>query len=348
MAVFLGIDGGGTRTTAWLADESGKVLARAVAGPSNPLKVGVEACQRELLRAARAAVTPVYDRRLARRGTKPNRKLRRKGQRLSELRLDVVALGLAGTDRKPLYRALLSWLRKSIPARHHLLTSDAAIALRAAVGNSPGVVVISGTGSIAYARDERGRVERAGGWGTLYDDAGSGYDLGRRAVAAALRAFDGRGPRTNLLASVRASLGLKDITQVVLKPLAPNAMAALFPLVVKAADRRDRVAKDLCTQAGRDLAELALALIRRLRWRHGVVPVVCAGGVFRSSAGIRRSFSSSLRRGAPHARVMLLTREPVEGALALAREKFEAARAAISAPRSQAARASAQERSRRR
>jgi N-acetylglucosamine kinase-like BadF-type ATPase len=298
--MILGIDGGGTRTTAWLADERGKVLAKATAGPSNPLKVGFEACQREILRAARAAMRKV-------RGP-----------------IHVVAAGVAGSRRKPVHRRLLLWLRRNIPARHHLLTSDAAIALGAALGNSPGIIVISGTGSIAYARDERGRVLRAGGWGTLYDDAGSGYDLGRRAIAAALRDFDGRGPRTQLLAGVRAALGLKDITQVVWKPLAPHEIAALFPVVVEAAGRGDRAARSLCAQAGRDLADLVLALVRRLGWNRRVVPVVCAGGVFRSSAALRRSFGSSLRRGAPPATVLLLPTEPVAGALALAREKFPA------------------------
>lgn len=305
MAYFLGIDGGGTRTTAWLADERERVLARATSGPSNPLKVGFDACQLEILRAARAAVGA--------------------GLRPAPTRLDAVVLGLAGTDRPPVHRKLLAWLRRNIPARHHLLTSDAAIALRAAIGASPGIIVISGTGSIAFARNDRGRVLRSGGWGTLYDDAGSGYDLGRRAIAAALFDYDGRGPRTQLLARIRTALELDDITQVVLQPLTPQEIAALFPLVLEAARRRDYAAQRLCAQAGRDLAELALALIRRLGWSRRIVPVVCAGGVFRSSPAIRRSFSSQLRRSAPNARTLLLRRPPVEGALALARDLARAA-----------------------
>lgn len=315
MAYFLGMDGGGTRTTAWLADERQRVLGRATAGPSNPLKVGFAACQREILRAAKAAmrrsvvpgVVPGFSPASARAALKGG-----------ATALDAVVLGLAGTDRPPVHNRLLRWLKKAIPARHHLLTSDAAIALRAGIGVSPGIIVISGTGSIAHARDERGRVLRSGGWGTLYDDAGSGYDLGRRAIAAALFDYDGRGPRTQLLARISTALRLKDITQVILKPLTPQQIAALFPLVLEAARRRDFVAGRLCTQAGQDLAELALALIRHLGWSRRTVPVVCAGGVFRSSPAIRRNFSLHLRRGAPHARPLLLRHPPVEGALALA------------------------------
>ncbi len=323
MNMLLGIDGGGTRTTAWIADERGDVLGRATAGPSNPLKVGFEACQREILRAAREAMRAAVAAGSSRHGSNVAARLSRqpKAKRGGvKPPPQAVVLGLAGTDRPPIHKKLEAWLRKAIPARKHLLTSDAAIALRAAIGDSPGIIVISGTGSIAFAQDERGQVLRSGGWGTLYDDAGSGYDLGRRAIMAALQDQDGRGPHTQLLERISKTLELKDISEVVLKALEPHAIAALFPLVIEAAESLDLVAERLCAQAGRDLAELALALARRLNWTKRIVPVVCAGGVFKASAAIRHSFSGALRRGAPLARVMLLEAEPVEGALALARQ----------------------------
>lgn len=297
MSYLLGMDGGGTRTTAWLADERGRVVGRAEAGPSNPLKVGFESSQRELRRAARLAKrrAPVND------------------------GLEAVCVGLAGVDRPQVHGPLLAWLRKAIPARHHLLTSDAAIALQAAVGDSPGIMVISGTGSIGYGRDERGHVFRSGGWGTTFDDLGSGYDLGRKAIAAALRAFDGRGPRTRLESKICRALHLPDIAQVILRPLAPHQIAALFPLVLGAARAGDGVARELCDDAGRDLADIALALVDRFGWRGRRVPVACSGGVFASSLRIRRRFARHLRRHAPRARVVVLRRPAVEGALALAR-----------------------------
>ncbi len=299
MRYFLGMDGGGTRTTAWLTDERGRVLVRASAGPSNPLKVGREAARREVLLAARRAL---------------------KQAGLRRARLEAVSVGLAGVDRPSVHSRMLAWLRRSIPARSHLLTSDAAIALEAALGRSPGIVVISGTGSIAYGRDERGRVLRSGGWGTPFDDVGSGYDLGHRAIAAALRAADGRGPRTRLAQKLCRALRLRDITQVVLRRLSPQRVAALFPRVLEAAEEGDRVARKLCDQAGSDLAALALALLRRFGWRWRPTRVVSAGGVFQSSSRVRRAFARRLRRQAPQARVSLLRRAPVEGALALARQ----------------------------
>ncbi len=296
------MDGGGTRTTAWLADEERNILARAVAGPSNPLKVGFDAAQRELLRAARQAL---------------------RAARLKNQPLEAVVVGLAGVDRPRVHARIEKWVRKSLAARRYLLTSDAAIALHAAVGSAPGIIVISGTGSIAYARDPArrdGGVLRSGGWGVPFDDTGSGYDLGRKAIVAALRDYDGRGPRTQLTAKVCRALAIPDITQIILKPLNPQQIAALFPLVLEAARRRDFVASRLCEEAGRDLADLAVALVERLGWRRRIVPVVCAGGVLRASLAIRRSFGRRLRRAAPNARVLLLRHPPVEGALAMARE----------------------------
>jgi N-acetylglucosamine kinase-like BadF-type ATPase len=181
------------------------------------------------------------------------------------------------------------------------------------------MIVVSGTGSIAYARNHRGETLRAGGWGASFDDLGSGYDLGRKAIMAALRDFDGRGEHTVLTSRICRTLHLSDITQIVLKKLDTKQVAALFPLVAEAAHQGDQVARRLCVQAGGDLAQLALALARRLG-RRGVLHVVCAGGVFRSSPTLRRSFARCLRQRLPSARVRLLQREPVEGALAMARK----------------------------
>lgn len=310
MPYFLGIDGGGTRTTAWLADDRKHILGRAVAGPANPLKVGFEACEREIAVAARGAVVAA--------GLSRQRGGRKSGG--IKPPLHAVVVGLAGVDRPPVHRRVLAWLRRAVPARFHLLTSDAAIALRAAIGDSPGVIVISGTGSITFGRNDRNHVLRSGGWGTLYDDAGSGYDLGRKAIVAALRDFDGRGAYTQLARRICQVLKLNDITQVILRALTPQEIAGLFPLVLEAARRQDLVARHLLDDAGRDLADLALALLKRFGWQRRVVPVVCAGGVFRASARVRRSFARHLRRAAPHAKVLLLRHPPVEGALALARD----------------------------
>jgi N-acetylglucosamine kinase-like BadF-type ATPase len=294
----LGIDGGGTRTTALLADERGRILGRGLAGPSNPVAVGLATARREILAAARQALD----------GFRPP----------GRPRLKAVCLGLAGADRLKISRPIAAWLRKRLPAAIHLVTTDAVLALEVAVGAGPGIVVIAGTGSIACARDAQGWLLRAGGWGSAFDDAGSGFDLGRQAVCAALRAFDGRGPKTSLGPMIARSLGLDDITGIVALGLDPPRMASLAPLVIEAARRGDAVARHLLDEAGRELAGLAVALIRRAGLERKRVSVACAGGLLRASTALRRSFARHLRRQAPGAQVRLLRREPVEGAVRLA------------------------------
>lgn len=306
LAYLLGIEGGGTRTTALVAEEDGRIRGRGAAGPSNPLKVGYATARREILRAARRAMASAF----RGRASQPRR----------NRRIEAVVIGLAGAGRPEVERRMLAWLRRAIPARRHWVTTDARLALEAALGDAPGLIVISGTGSICFARDARGGIHRAGGWGTPFDDAGSGYDVARKAVAAALRASDGRGPKTLLTPLLCRARGLRDITEIVLRPLEPSEVAALFPIALRAARRNDRVAARLLNDAGAELAALACVLLRRLGWTRRAVPVVLAGGVFASSIRVRRSFARHLRRAAPRVRIRLLDRPAVEGAILMARK----------------------------
>jgi glucosamine kinase len=293
--LYLGIDGGGTVTTAWVADRRGRARERGAAGPSNPVKVGLPAAKRELLAAARQALED-----------SPRAELRS------------VCVGLAGGDRPEVSRPILTWLRKQFPARTHLLTTDAAVTLTAALGSAPGMVVIAGTGSIACGRNRAGRMLRAGGWGSAFGDEGSAFDMGRKAVQSALKALDGRGPRTSLARLICGSLGLAEISQIVGLNLKPQQTAALAPLVIEAARKGDGPARQIVDKSAQDLAQLAAALLRRLGLREGRVPVVLAGGLLRGSVALRRRFRRHLGKLAPEATVSVLRREPVEGALELA------------------------------
>jgi N-acetylglucosamine kinase-like BadF-type ATPase len=299
MAYLLGIDGGGSHTAAWLADENLRVLAKAEAGPSNPIKVGVTAAQGEILRAVRRTCAQA---------------------KIRTTQLDVVCAGIAGAGLAPSHDKLLRGLRRELPGCALLLKTDAAITLAAALGDAAGIVVIAGTGSIAYGRNEQGHILRAGGWGSLFDDAGSGYDIGRKAVAGALHAMDGREKPTRLAAAICRVLGLKDLTEIVSKPLGPQELAALFPTVLGQARAGDQFARRLCQEGGSNLAGLALAIVGRAGWKSREIPVFCSGGVFGASQRIRRSFARHLHQSAPRARVSLLRRKPVEGALRLARQ----------------------------
>ncbi|MGC2186067.1 MAG: BadF/BadG/BcrA/BcrD ATPase family protein, partial [Terriglobales bacterium] len=186
-----------------------------------------------------------------------------------------------------------------------------------------GVIVIAGTGSIAYGRNREGQTARAGGWGFAISDEGSGHWIGRTAVAAAIGAWDEDPDQDlRLIEMMMKSWRLQTIEQLVPAANAtpPPDFAALCPAVLSLADSGDRIARDVLTQAGNQLANLAGILLRRLFPGSGAVPVAMSGGVFGSSVLVRQVFYNGLHSGRPDVVINPNVIEPVRGALELARK----------------------------
>jgi len=257
MGYIVGIDGGGTKTEAVLVRPDGEVLASYRAGPANYQLTGPE--------CLRTTVEDAVERLLAAAG----------GGEVS-----VLCVGLAGVDRPQDRREVA--LALSGLGREVVVASDGEIALEGAHLGGPGLVVIAGTGSIAWGKDG-GRVARAGGWGYLLGDEGGGYWIGKEAIAAALRAWDGRGPKTSLEGQLRDHLGLSRLDQIVrwvyCGEARPDRIAGLARLVFAAADAGDGIALEILHRAGRHLGELALAVARRLGMGKGI-KVALVGGMF--------------------------------------------------------------------
>jgi len=197
------------------------------------------------------------------------------------------------------------------------------IALEAAFGDGPGVVVIAGTGSIAYGRSREGQIARAGGWGFAVSDEGSGHWIGRTALASSLRAWDeNQAEHSPLLDGLMRSWKIETREKLVMAANAtpPPDFAALFPSVLAAADSGDPIARGVLTEAGTQLADLAGIVMRRLFPDSGSVPVAMSGGVFRSSALVRQVFYNSLHAECPDAVLNPGVIEPVRGALEIARK----------------------------
>ncbi len=202
------------------------------------------------------------------------------------------------------------------------------IALEAAFDTGPGVIVIAGTGSIAYGRDQQGRTARAGGWGFAIGDEGSAHWIGKAAVNAVLRASDPRdgthetdpSPETSLSRALLKAWGVSSLIDLAraANSIPPPDLAALFAAV---AQSKDDVATKVLTDAGRELASVAQVVIPRLfaKDHTATVPVAMTGGVFRHSSLVRQVFYNELR--ARDSRVDINPRvvEPVEGALRMAR-----------------------------
>ncbi|AMY10257.1 Glucosamine kinase GspK [Luteitalea pratensis] len=297
--LVIGIDAGGTKTEAVLADGQGEVIARARRGGANLAAHG----ELEVEKTLHELIEEVL-------GDGPARP-------------DVICLGIAGVDR-PDDSAIIHGIMRRIGARARLLvTNDALIALVAGAGVGPGVVVIAGTGSIAYGRNARNEAARAGGWGYILADEGSGFWIGRQALRAVVRAADGRGPATALTPLVLDFFGVSRAEQLVREVyrtyLKPSDIARCARLVQQAREGGDAVAAHIASVAADELSAAVRSVVRQLELDGGF-PVVMAGGAFHAVPWLQDALRARLAEAsiAPAAQVHLLTTDPALGAVRLA------------------------------
>jgi N-acetylglucosamine kinase-like BadF-type ATPase len=299
VAYFLGIDGGGSKT-ACLVGDGQSVLGRGMSGGSNVVRAG-EAQAREALYEAIGAAC--------------------RDAGITPAKINQACAGVAGAGRPEVRERIHSLLAGVLRCELEIV-GDMEIALEAAFGSGPGVVVIAGTGSIAYGRTSEGETARAGGWGFAVSDEGSGQWIGRMAAGAALRSFD-QGESTFLLEQLAQAWGLSSREQLVLAVNATPApdFAGWLPMVLKVADSGDEVARSVLARAGRELAELARLVIGRLFASTVRVPVAMSGGVFSHSSMVREVFYNELHAARPDMVLKQEVVDPVEGALARARRR---------------------------
>jgi glucosamine kinase len=298
VGIFLGVDGGGSKTSCIIGDEN-SVLGAGTSAGSNVVRVG-ERRARESLHAAveqacaAANITP--------------------GQ------IERTCVGIAGGSLPEIdvvVRRLLSEFVSGTIA----VVGDMVIAMEAAFGSGPGVIVIAGTGSIAYGRNATGQTARAGGWGFAISDEGSGHWIGRAAVAASMRASDEAGIESTggLLESIMKFWGVTTREQLVIAANKFPDFAALLPAVVSAAELGDATARTVLTQAGAELASLGKIVIGRLFGDAEAVTVAVSGGVFFNSGLVRQVFYDRLLVENPQALRNAILVDPAKGALQLAR-----------------------------
>lgn len=303
MAYFLGVDGGATSTACALCDTDGRVLGVGRGGASNHiLAPGGEARARMAVEAALAAAEAAAG--------------------LRGVEFASAYFGMTGINRDTEQaRAFARVVSSLLSAQIMQIDNDASAALAGALGCRPGAVVIAGTGSVAFGRDPSGREARAGGWGYLFGDEGSGFTIGLAGVRAALRARDGTGPPTVLESQIPARFGrsLGEIPILFYEGRVQRpAIAALAPVVTDAAAAGDPVAASLVAEAARGLAAAAAAVMMRLTWPDGTVPLAPVGGVFNAGRVILDPLKAALTARVPGAVLVPPRFAPAVGALLLA------------------------------
>lgn len=299
--LYLGVDGGGTKTQIAIMNSAGDVICEGNAGPSNPLRVGVEHAVSNIL----TAVNQACDISGSSRG-------------------DIVAatIGLAGVRRADLRQRVRDSFLNRLRVRSVEVITDAEIAWYGTTLGKPGLVVIAGTGSICFGKDDNGRIAISGGWGPLAGDEGGGAGIAKEALQAVAKASDGRGEKTLLTERAseyfRAS-GPENLIVAIYSPQVDNARIAGFAkLVVEAALDGDAVAIAILKKAGRELGVAAAAVISKLKLKRRKIPIGCVGSIFNAGEILTEPMLENIRETAPRAYLTIPQMPPAHAAALMA------------------------------
>ena len=314
MSYFIGVDGGASKTAALVVDANGKELGRGLAGGSNHLRVGIEEATRNIERSVNVALVEA-------------------GIAIKDV--EYAYCGIAGSDHPVHRQRVIDSLRIFFPNGNFIVDTDARIALTGAVGFGGGIVIISGTGSVAFGRNAAGQEARAGGWGPTLGDEGSGFWIAREGLSAIVRAHDGRGfatRMTDLLCDEYRMCSPDDLPHFVYAATTHiDDIARYGKLVIEAAQEGDDVAREILARGGSELAECVLAIARKLHMTDAEFRVAYVGGAFHAGDLLLNPMRLRLQRDAPLSTLDPPIRTPVEGAAMMAMQAAEAPRVGRSA-----------------
>lgn len=292
--IVVGVDAGGSKTVAALAQDG--QFIRAFEGiAANPSSRGIEAASETIA----DTITGALD------GAHPH----------------AVFVGAAGARRSSVAEAIKETLCARFPGASVAVSDDARIALRAAVAEGDGVVLIAGTGSVAYA-EHAGKSYTCGGYGYLVGDEGSGFAMGSAAVRLLLRVFDGRAPRDPFVDEIAAQLQAENeidvLSRVYGNPHAVSHIAALARVILDAANRGERSANKIVQNAALELSDLVKAIVKRSGLSESEAPIVFAGGLLSNNTLLSFLLETRLKNDLPRMPILKGAHEPFRGALALA------------------------------
>jgi glucosamine kinase len=293
----IGVDAGGSRTRVTVADSDGETIATSEREGAAVRPGEIERSASVIASAVRDALTTVHPSFGAPRA---------------------LCAGVAGVGREGERRALAEALINESLADEVLVVTDAEIALADAFGDDPGIVLIAGTGSIAYGRGPAGAVERVGGWGPTIGDEGGGLWIARRALSVVTAATDGREPETSLVGAILTAAEIDDVESLI--PWAAGAsvaqIASLAPVVVASAEAGDLRANALLGLAAEELVLHVRTLARSLfEDERAAVQVALGGGLLEPGSALRRRVEHRLKSAVPGAKMHAAPIVAVRGAV---------------------------------
>lgn len=305
MPYFLGVDGGGTKTHALVCDEHGKLLGFGKSGCGNFEVFGWEHAKNEILKAIDGAL---------------------KQTRITADKLSFSFFGLAGADRQYDHAMLKDEITKPKLFKTFIVKNDSFVALRGGTTNPFGVVVCSGTGTVAVGKNKKGMEHRAGGLGPDFGDTGSGPDIVKMAVRSVVRENDGRGERTLLTTAIRRIFNCNTTEEFIDRTYrrvpSPEQMAQIIQSVYASAIKKDKIALDIVKTIANEIALSAIAVIKTLGMQRESFDAALAGSIHKEKGKILERFiEPSVKKIAPEANIRYPVFSPVVGAALLAMEE---------------------------
>jgi N-acetylglucosamine kinase-like BadF-type ATPase len=298
MQYVLGFDGGGTKTECVLLDSQQRIRATTRSGPSNPFRIGHEAATTALNEAAQSAA-------------------REAGIDLQKIA--ALCAGLAGVGSSQSHEEMQEHIANAFPNAKIRLITDLELSLES-IAQREAIVLVAGTGSSALGRDAQGHTARAGGHGPLLSDQGSAFDVGRLAVAAAVRERDRTGSDSPIGTEILHHLKFSNWTELRdrARAAADEVFPRVFPVIAKAAESGDVHAQTLLRNAAQEIAILADALVDRLKLRESAIYIAKTGGMVSASKFFDKQLDAELKKIAPRSTIGLLPIPPAEAAARLA------------------------------
>jgi len=296
LSYVIGVDGGGTKTEAALADLEGKILKIAKSGPSNPRNIGIEKCLFNVSQAIEKV----------------------KGKK----KVNSISIGLPALEEE--FKTKKKGILKKLNFKGNIkIYSDQIVAFRSVTDEKEGIVMISGTGCVCHGW-RNNKEAKVSGWGWLSDE-GSGFWTGQKAFQAVFKELDGRGPKTLITKLIFKEYKIKSKEDLLKKIYSSDLVrqVSLISIIVdKAANKRDKIAKPIMEEAGKELAKAAVAVIKKLKFQNEIFPLVLIGGMFESKTTFR-TFKKEVKKIAEKTKFLKPKEDPVIGAVKLAIEQIK-------------------------